>query len=40
MFQTAFNPLNPKNRYSIPHLAPAAVQPAGSFFHNNHKETP
>ena len=39
MFQTAFNPLNPKNRYSIPRLAPAAAQPAGSFFHNVRKKT-
>ena len=31
MFQTAFNPLSPKNRYSIPRLAPAAAQPTGSF---------
>ncbi len=40
MFQTAFNLLNPKNRYSTPRLAPAAAQPAGSFFHNARKETP
>jgi len=32
MFQTAFNPLSPKNRYSSPHLAPTAAQPTGSFF--------
>ena len=40
MFQTAFNPLSPKNRYSPPHLASAAAQPTGSPFHNDRKDHP
>ena len=40
MFQTAFNPLSPKNRYSTPYLAPAAAQPTGSPFHNARQEPP
>lgn len=40
MFQTAFNPLSPKNRYSSPHLAPTAAQPTGSFFSQRPKENP
>ena len=42
--QAAFRPfqssLHIPNRYSIPHLAPAAAQSAGSFFHNARQETP
>ena len=40
MFQTAFNPLSPKNRYSTPYLAPTAPQPTGSPFHNDRKDHP